>query len=249
VQKNFVPHLPEPLRDVPRSNVVFHLIQDAWFSGSMNYIGRERLSDGSPAYEAEYEINAKIEKSQAEFLHLVAHEVVPGHVTTFAYIQNLYHRGIAGFETTILTMNSRFSTLAEGIANTALLLAYGLRSVDELPSPELQLGVALSQLEDAAKNNASYYTYVDKMPADEIKKRLRERCMATPERANKLTDAWAQHPLMGRAYMPSYRCGTDIVLSLLREHGPEKMIPVLYGAKGVCDCVTVRTLAQSCSKT
>ena len=244
VQKNFVPRLPDELRLVPRSNVVFHLIQDAWFSGSMNYIGRERLSDGSPVYEAEYEINAKIEKSQAEFLHLVAHEVVPGHVTTFAYLQNLYHRGIAGFETTILTMNSRFSTLAEGIANAGLLLAYGARSVDDLPSPELQLGVALSQLEDAAKNNASYYTYVDQMPSDEIKKRLREECMATPERADKLTDAWAQHPLMGRAYMPSYRYGTDLVLSLLRERGPEKMIPILYGVRGVCDCVTVRELAE-----
>jgi len=244
VQVNFVPHLPVEMRTVPRSNVVFQLIEDAWFSGSMNYIGRERLADGSPAYEAEYEINAKIEKSQAEFRHLVAHEVVPGHVTTFAYLQNLYHRVEAGFETTILTMNSRFSTLAEGIANVGLLLAYGVCSVEELPSPELQLGVALSQLEDAAKNNASFYTYASDMPADEIKKRLRERCLATPERANKLVDAWAQHPLTGRAYMPSYRYGTDLVLSMLREHGPKRMIPVLYGVHGVCDCVTVRKLIQ-----
>lgn len=244
VLKNFVPHLPESLRSVPRSNVAFQLIEDAWFSGSMNYIGRARRDDGTPAYEAEYEINAKIEKSQAEFLHLVAHEVVPGHVTTFAYIQDLFHRGEAGFESTILTMNTRFSTLAEGIANTGLLLAYGVRSADELPSPEHRLGVALSQLEDAAKNNASYYTYVDAMPAEEIKRRLRQQCMATPERANKLTDAWAQHPLMGRAYMPSYRYGTDLVLSLLKEHGAAKMIPILYGAKGICDCVTVRKLAS-----
>lgn len=245
VERNFVPHLPEQLRGVPRANVAFQLIEDAWFSGSMNYIGRARRDDGSPAYEAEYEINAKIEKSQAEFLHLVAHEVVPGHVTTFAYLQDLFHRGEAGFEATILTMNTRFSTLAEGIANAGLLLAYGVRSADELPTAELRLGVALSQLEDAAKNNASYYTYVDKLPAEEIKKRLRQRCMATPERAEKLTEAWARHPLMGRAYMPSYRYGTDLVLSLVREHGAEKMIPVLYGARGVCDCVTVRKLAQA----
>jgi hypothetical protein len=245
VQKNFVPHLPEALRSVPRSNVEFHLIKDAWFSGSMNYIGKARGDDGRPAYEAEYEINAKIEKSQAEFLHLVAHEVVPGHVTTFAYIQDLFHRGEAGFEATILTMNTRFSTLAEGIANAGLLLAYGVRAIDELPSPELRLGVALSQLEDAAKNNASYYTYVDAMPAEEIKKRLRQRCMATPERADKLTDAWAQHPLMGRAYMPSYRYGTDLVLGLVQKYGAEKMIPILYGARGVCDCVTVRKLAEA----
>jgi hypothetical protein len=243
VSKNFVPYLPVELRDVPRANVTFQLIEDAWFSGSMNYIGRDRREDGSPAYEAEYEINAKIEKSQAEFMHLVAHEVVPGHVTTFALIQALFHSGKAGFEATILTMNTRFSTLFEGIANAGLLMAYGARRVDELPTAELRLGVALSQLEDAAKNNASYYTYVDKLPADEIKRRLRNDCLATPERANKLTDAWAQHPLMGRAYMPSYRYGTDLVLALLEEHGPQKLIPVLYGAKGVCDCVTLRKLA------
>jgi hypothetical protein len=239
VEKNFVPYLPEVLRKVPRSNVRFEMIKDAWFSGSMNYIGREREADGTPKYEAMYEINAKIEKLQAEFAHLVSHEVVPGHVTTFAYVQHLYHLGLAGFESTILTMNTRLSTLFEGIANTALLLAYGVRRIEELPTAELQLGVLLSQLEDAAKNNASYYTYVSKMPAQEIKERLRNDCLATQERAEKLTEAWAKHPLMGRAYMPSYRFGTDLVMGLLAEHGPEKMIPTLYGAKGLVDCVTL----------
>ena len=36
-----------------------------------------------------------------EFEQLVSHEVVPGHVTTFAYLQNLYVRGLAGFEATV----------------------------------------------------------------------------------------------------------------------------------------------------
>jgi len=242
VDRNFAIHLPEHLRGVPRANVTFHLIEDAWFSGSMNYIGRARKPDGTPEYEAEYEINAKIEKSQAEFVHLVAHEVVPGHVTTFALIQHLFYIGQAGFESTILTMNTRHSTLFEGIANTGLLLAHGVRTRDELPTPALQLGMLLAQLEDAAKNNASVFTYVDRMPAQEIKRRLRSECLATPERANKLTDVWAQHPLMGRAYMPSYQFGTDLVLELLRKHGPAKMIPILFQAGGVCDCVTIRHL-------
>jgi hypothetical protein len=242
VKVNFLPHVPEKLRGVPRANVTFKIIADAWFSGSMNYLGRERLPDGTPAYEAEYEINGKLDKSQAEFRHLVSHEVIPGHVTTFAYIQHLYHIGEAGFEATILTMNTRLSTLFEGIANAALLMAYGVSTIDELPSAELQLGVTLSQLEDAAKNNASYYTYADNLPADEIKRRLRTECLATPERSEKLTDAWAKHPLMGRAYMPSYRFGTDLVLALLKEHGPATMIPILYGADGVRDCVTVTDL-------
>ncbi len=245
VDRNFAVHLPEHLRGVPRSNVTFHLIEEAWFSGSMNYIGRARKPDGTPEYEAEYEINARIEKSQAEFMHLVAHEVVPGHVTTFALIQHLFHIGQAGFESTILTMNTRHSTLFEGIANAGLLMAHGVRKLTDLPSPELQLGMLLSGLEDAAKNNASVFTYVDKMPADEIKRRLRTECLATRERADKLTDAWAQHPLMGRAYMPSYRFGTDLVLDLLDKHGPATMIPILFQARGVCDCVTIRQLVPS----
>ena len=56
----------------------------------MNYLGRARRADGTPDYEATYEINASLEISLPEFAQLVSHEVAPGHVTTFAYLQNLY---------------------------------------------------------------------------------------------------------------------------------------------------------------
>ncbi len=36
-------------------------IREAWFSGSMNYVGRARNVDGSPQYEATYEINASLQ--------------------------------------------------------------------------------------------------------------------------------------------------------------------------------------------
>ena len=62
----------------------------------MNYIGRARNADGSPKYEATYEINASLQISFPEFEQLISHEVVPGHVTTFAYLQNLYVREKAG---------------------------------------------------------------------------------------------------------------------------------------------------------
>ena len=52
----------------------------------------------------------------------MSHEVVPGHVTTFAYLQDLYVRGKAGFEATVLTMNTRSASLFEGIANNAILM-------------------------------------------------------------------------------------------------------------------------------
>ena len=53
-------------------------------------------------YEATYELNAALEISVPEFQQLVSHEVVPGHVTTFAYLQDLFVRGLAGFEASVL---------------------------------------------------------------------------------------------------------------------------------------------------
>ena len=68
----------------------------------------------------------------------MSHEVVPGHVTTFAYLQDLYVRGRAGFEATVLTMNTRAAALFEGIANNAILMAHGVTEVEQLPDEELQ---------------------------------------------------------------------------------------------------------------
>ena len=122
----------------------------------MNYLGRARTADGRPLYDAAYEINASLEISIPEFMHLVSHEVVPGHVMTFAYVQHLYELGKVGFEGTVLTMNSRYSTLAEGIANNALLMAFGVTEISGLPDRDLQIGTILSLLQDDAKNQASF---------------------------------------------------------------------------------------------
>ena len=150
-----VPRLPAPLRPVPRANIRFLPIKDAWFSGSMNYLGRARNADGSPQYEATYEINASLQISVPEFQQLVSHEVVPGHVTTFAYLQNLFVRRQVGFEASVLTMNTRCAALFEGIANNAILVAHGVTSVEELPDEDLQIGVLLALLQDDAKNQSS----------------------------------------------------------------------------------------------
>ena len=163
--RHVVPYLPAELGAVPRANIQFLPIQDAWFSGSMNYLGRARRANGSPEYEATYEINASLEISVPEFLQLVSHEVVPGHVTTFAYLQNLYWRGAAGFEASVLTMNTRAATLFEGIANNAILMAYGVNEVEQLPDQDLQIGVLLALLQDDAKNQASYLTWQETAPA------------------------------------------------------------------------------------
>jgi hypothetical protein len=232
--ENLLPWLPGELHGVPRANIRFLPIQDAWFSGSMNYLGRARRPDGAPEYEATYEINASLEISVPEFEQLVSHEVAPGHVTTFAYLQNLYVRGRVGFEASVLTMNTRAAALFEGIANNAILIAHGVNEVDELPDEDLQIGALLALLQDDAKNQSSYLT--------EVAAALRRDFLVSAERAEKLSGAWGRHPLLGRMYLPAYRAGTEHVAALRRRFPPRQLLPVLYGCAGLVDITTIESV-------
>ncbi len=236
---NLLPHLPQNLAPVPRANIEFLPIKDAWFSGSMNYLGRARKPDGSPQYEATYEINASLKMSVPEFEQLVSHEVVPGHVTTFAYLQNLYVRGKAGFEATVATMNSRSGTLYEGIANNAILIAHGVTEIEQLPDEDLQIGVLLALLQDDAKNQSSYLTWGEGVPREKVAATLRSDYLVTEERADKLSGAWGQHPLLGRMYLPAYRAGTERVAEWRRIHPADRVLPAIYGCSGLADIVTL----------
>jgi hypothetical protein len=232
------PHLPPPLRRVPRANIEFLPIRDAWFSGSMNYLGRARTKAGEPEYEATYEINASLAISVPEFVQLVTHEVVPGHVTTFAYLQDLYVRGEVGFEATVQTMNTRGAALSEGIANNGILIAYGVTEIDELPGEDLRIGLLLALLQDDAKNQSAYLTWQEGMPQAEVAAVLRRDFLVSEERADKLSGAWGRHPLLGRMYLPAYRTGTERVADLRRRYPAAKVLPVLYGCRGLVDVVT-----------
>jgi hypothetical protein len=237
--KNLLPYLPQEVTRVPRANIDFLSIKDAWFSGSMNYIGRARNADGTPQYEATYEINGSLQMSYPEFEQLVSHEVVPGHVTTFAYLQDLYVRGKACFEATVLTMNTRAATLFEGIANNAILIAHGVTELDQLLDDDLQIGVLLALLQDDAKNQSSYLTWGEGRPQSEVGATLRRDFLVTEERADKLSGAWGRHPLMGRMYLPSYRAGTEKVAELRRTYSPGQVLPAIYGCNGLVDIQTV----------
>jgi hypothetical protein len=236
---HLLPYLPKELASVPRANIDFLPIKDAWFSGSMNYVGRARDTDGSPQYEATYEINASLQISFPEFQHLVSHEVVPGHVTTFAYLQNLYVRGIAGFETTVLTMNTRAASLFEGIANNAILMAHGVTEIEQLQDEDMQIGVLLALLQDDAKNQSSYLTWGEGRAKEDVARTLRHDFLVSDERADKLSGAWGRHPLLGRMYLPAYRAGTEKVAELRRNHPAERILPAIYGCDGLVDIHTI----------
>ncbi len=78
-------------------------------------------------------------------------------MTTFAYLQNLYVRGLAGFEATVLTMNTRAAALFEGIANNAILIAHGATELDQLPDEDMQIGALLALLQDDAKESVELF--------------------------------------------------------------------------------------------
>jgi hypothetical protein len=237
--RHVAPLLPRELRSVLRANIRFLPIENVWFSGSMNYLGRARNRDGSPQYEGTYEINAALEISVPEFAQLVSHEVVPGHLTSSALVQALYVQGRLGFESTVLTMNTRAATLFEGIANNAILMAHGVKEVAELPDPDLQIGTLLSLLQDDAKNQCSWLTWHERRTQAEVARVLREEYLCTAERADKLSGGWGPHPLHGRMSLPAYRAGTEKVAELRRRHPAERIIPALYNACGLVDVVTI----------
>src|SRR5260370_27552520 len=192
----------------------------------MIYARHARRTGGEPEYEESYEINASLGISLPEFLQLVSHEVVPGHVTTFAYLQNLYWRKLVGFEASVLTMNTRAAALFEGIANNAILMAYGVTEVEELPDTDLQIGVLLALLQDDAKNQSSYLTWGQGTPQAEVAATLRQDFLVSLERADKLSGAWGRHPLLGRMDLPAYRACTKEVAALLHGHKPEVFLAV-----------------------
>ena len=246
-ERHLAPSLPGPMRAVPRANIQFLPIKDAWFSGSMNYLGRARRPDGSPEYDATYEINASLDISLPEFEQLVSHEVVPGHVTTFAFLQNLYVRGTVGFEGTVLTMNTRAATLFEGIANNAILIAHGVKEIEELPDEDLQIGVLLALLQDDAKNKSSYLTWEEGLAQADVADALRRDYLVSPERAEKLSGAWGRQPLFGRMNLPCYRAGTEKVAELRRRHPADKLLPVLFGCAGLVDVTTIDAALEGSS--
>ncbi len=237
--RNVMPFMPPELASVPRANVTFLMIENAWFSGSMNYLGRARRANGSPEYEATYELNASLQISRPEFAQLVSHEVVPGHVTTFAFLQDLFVRGVLGFEASVLTMNTRPAALFEGIANNAILMAHGVLSPEELPDRDLETGVLLALLQDDAKNQSSWLTWNEGWTKEDVARVLRNDFLVSDERADKLSGAWGRHPLLGRMYLPAYRAGTEKVAELRRKYPREKVLPALFGCRGVVDVTTV----------
>jgi hypothetical protein len=153
----------------------------------------------------------------------------------------MYVRKKVSFEATVLPMNTLGATLFEGLANNATLIAYGVTEVDQLPDKDLQIGVLLALLQDDAKNQSSYLIWKEGVPREEVAATLRHDYLVSKERAEKLSGVWGHHPLFGRMYLPAYRAGTEKVAELRRKYSPDRILPALYGCRGLVDLVTVES--------
>ena len=71
---------------------------------------------------------------------------------------------------------------------------------------------------------------------------LRRDFLVSEERADKLSGAWGRHPLLGRMYLPAYRAGTEQVAELRRRHPAAKVLPALYGCRGLVDISTIESV-------
>lgn len=74
---------------------------------------------------------------------------------------------------------------------------------------------------------------------EDVARSLRRDFLVSEERADKLSGAWGQHPLLGRMYLPAYRAGTEKVAELRRHFPAERVLPAIYGCNGLVDIETV----------
>jgi hypothetical protein len=79
---------------------------------------------------------------------------------------------------------------------------------------------------------------------EKVAANLRRDFLVTEERADKLSGAWGQHPLLGRMYLPAYRAGTEKVAELRRIHPASHILPAIYGCSGLADIVTLDAMLK-----
>ena len=128
-------------------------------------------------------------------------------------------------------------------------MAYCVTEIEDLPDPDVRIGVLLALLQDDAKNQASYMTWRENAAQADVARTLRNEFLVSEERADKLSGSWGRHPLLGRMYLPAYRAGTDKVAALRRTFPGEAVLPALFGCAGLVDITTIdRVLVPASGK-
>ena len=181
-----------------------------------------------------------------EFEQLVTHEVVPGHVTTFAFLQDLYWRGQVGFEALGADHEHARGHAVRGHRQQRHPhRARRDRAGASIPDEDLQIGLLLALLQDDAKNQASYLTWKERAAEADVAAALRRDFLVSRGAGEEVRRRLGQAPAAWAACTcPATGPGTDLVADLRRRHAPEKLLPVLYGCAGLVDCTTIESVLK-----
>ncbi|MBI4149924.1 hypothetical protein HY488_00815, partial [Candidatus Woesearchaeota archaeon] len=227
------------LHDVAFDGIEFKTVKDVFFTMSMAYRGGEK--DGRPALTAVYEYNTDIPLTPLFFRFLIGHEAVPGHYLNNAIIDLLSNHGTRplGFEATIGTMCTPSTIFQEGWGNIGLELLFGGRekAIDAL-GQDYGVYAANHDLQDIAKHYVSILFQVQGKSLDEIKRFVAEDCAQSDAIVDKMSRAWATHPIIGPMYGPAYYMGTKVLRKAIKDKGAEAVARVGLHLEGLVDIVT-----------
>jgi hypothetical protein len=165
-------------------------------------------------------INTDVPTSGIDLIHLVAHEVYPGHHTEHAVKEQLLARDRGAIEESIQLVCTPQAVLSEGIATMGeeLILdessreeAYAVvrRHGVELPDPELaqRIEKALEPMRSVGVN-AALMIHEDGMPEDEVRAYVERWNLVPPKEAQHTID-FVTDPTW-RAYTITYSAGRDL---------------------------------------
>jgi len=130
---------------------------------------------------------------------------------------------MAGFEATVLTMNTRAATLFEGIANNAILIAHDVTEIEQLPDEDAQIGLLLALCRTTPKTSPR----ISPGAKSGRSRKWQLFCAAifwSPKNEPANFPAHGKPSPPGRMYLPAYRSGTEKIAELRRTYPAGKVL-------------------------
>lgn len=231
-QMDFGIHGYQPdLSDVLFDGFEFKPINNVSFTGSSIYRGQGK---DVPQLQGLLEYNTDHPLTPAGIIQLAAHEAMIGHYLNSAVLDLLWRAGKLPFEATMGTMCTSSAVFQEGWAENALFIIYGskeeaLNGIEKdfgINSADLEVVLAMADLQNVAKHNASILYQREGMHLDDVKTYLKEECIMPDHLVKKLSGGWAQDPIIGPMYGPAYFVGTKVVRDAIEKVGAKKVAEV-----------------------
>ncbi|HYM94177.1 MAG TPA: hypothetical protein VET23_08565, partial [Chitinophagaceae bacterium] len=226
-----IPGCQPDLSDVLFNGFEFKPINNVSFTGSSIYRGQ---GIDSPQLQGLLEYNTDHPLTAAGLIQLAAHEAMIGHYLNSAVLDLLWRAGKLPFEATMGTMCTSSAVFQEGWAENALDIIYGsreeaLKGIEkdfEISSADMEVILALADLQNVAKHNVSILHQREGMPIDEVKNYLRDECIMPDHLVKKLSGGWALDPIIGPMYGPAYFVGTKVVREAIAKVGAKRVAEV-----------------------